>query len=451
MTSASRTDRAARLRVMDGTRRQPGGETQLGIDRPMWVGELDIACPPRQLIADGPTPLDRYGAGRILVRFQGEPLGMLTVDLHDGQVDVDAVRHQAAAELAGEVTRWAPEGWTPASPALPPLSGELAAVADQPLPAVSVVIGTRNRPDQVVQCAELVLKQQYPSPVEVIIVDNGATSPATADAVAATFGRDDRVRYMAEARPGLSRARNIGLSAARYPVTAFLSDDIRVDSLWLLAIARGFGRADGVHCVTGFCPPMYLDTPEQLLFESSMAWGTRQGFRPVLYRYQLADDPVHPYRAGSFVNGSNMIYDTEVFRSMGGFDESLGPGTRARGGEDLDAPIRILAAGGLIAFEPAVIGWHADRYDDRSFSRHMYTYGLGLTAFLAKHVIEKESRRNVLSRVPKGFPMLLKAFGEPDAALSDAVPVPAKYHLAHLVGRVVGPFAYLSSRWAGRK
>jgi glycosyltransferase involved in cell wall biosynthesis len=429
------------------------GEARSAIQsRALWVTELDVANPPTRLTPNAPGPRGPYRAARVLARFQGEPIGMLTVGLGpDGEVDIEAASAEALDRFTDRFARVAPDGWTPGSPALPAVSDELEQLrAATDLPAISVVIGTRKRPDQVVECIELVLKQDYPSPVEIIVVHNGGDGTPTAEAIAGSFPGDDRIRYLEETRPGLSRARNIGLSAAQHPVTAFLSDDIRVDSLWLLGIARGFKRDENVHCVTGFCPPMYLDTAEQLMFESSMAWGTRQGFKPVLYGFEHSEDPLHPYRAGSFVNGSNMSYDTKVFRAMGGFDETLGPGTIARGGEDLDAPIRILADGGLIAFEPAVIGWHADRYDDRSFTRHMYTYGLGLTAFLAKHVLEGSTREAVMVRIPHGIPSLLKSFAEQDEALKHEVPVPLRYHLAHLVGRVAGPFAYLRSRWAGR-
>ena len=61
-----------------------------------------------------------------------------------------------------------------------------------------------------------------------------------------------------------------------------------------------------------------------------------------------------------------MSFDTAWFQARG-FDETLGPGTLSRGGEDIDAPIRVLLSGGQCVFEPAAIGWHADRYDDRSF------------------------------------------------------------------------------------
>lgn len=419
-------------------------------NRPLWVGQLDIANPPDQL---GPieSSQTRYEAARLLIRFQGEPIGMLTAELTDNTVDIAATRATAASLFADQIAKIAKSKWTPGSEPLSTLSHELEQVQAEALPAISVVIGTRQRPEQVIDCINLVFKQDYPSPIEVIVVHNGGDGTPTAAAIDASFGGDERIRYLEDARPGLSRARNIGLSAARFPITAFLSDDIRVDPLWLLGIARGFARHEDVHCVTGFCPPMYLDTAEQLMFESSMAWGTRQGFEPVLYEYNDPNDPVHPYRAGSYVNGSNMVYDTKVFRAMGGFDENLGPGTVARGGEDLDAPVRILANGGLIAFEPSVIGWHADRYEDRSFGKHMYTYGLGLTAFLAKHITDRATRREVIGRIPKGFPMLLQAFGEPDEELHDTVGIPAKYHASHHAGRFAGPVAYLKSRFTARR
>lgn len=414
-----------------------------------WVGELDLADPASTVGggAIGPNG-EPYRRARLLIRFQGEPLGQLTLPMVAGDVDVAAATALAVERFAERIEALAGAGWVPSSSPQPLLSAELQSIADGSPPAISIVIGTRNRPDHVTECIQRVLKQHYPSPVEVIVVDNGSTDDATRNAVASAYEGDDRVRFMTEARPGLSRARNIGLSAARYPVTAFLSDDIRVDALWLLAVARGFARSPDVTCVTGICPPAYLDTTEQLLFESAMAWGSRQGFDATVHRYTSADDRLHPYRAGSFATGANMCFRTERFRQLGGFDENLGPGTLARGGEDLDAPVRVLAAGDLVAFEPAAIGWHADRYDDRPFSAHLYTYGLGLTAFLAKHLIDRRLRSGLLRRIPVGLPALVKGFDEPDEVLRGEIPIPTRYHLWHLAGRVMGPVAYVRSRWS---
>ena len=354
------------------------GQSSVRTREPLWVGELDLATPsPVRTGADTTPDGEPYRRARLLVRFRGEPVGLLASSRSQR-----GDRRGRGPPLG---RRGAPDGHRPGRRfaldprqlAEPAVSAQLQAIADGAPPAVSVVIGTRNRPDHVVECIQGVLKQHYPSPVEVIVVDNGASDRSTAEAVEADFGADDRVRYMTEVRPGLSRARNIGLSAARYPITAFLSDDIRVDPLWLLALARGFDRHPDVACVSGICPPAHLDTTEQLLFESAMAWGSRQGFEPVLHRFHSETDPLHPYRVGRLATGANVAFRTDDFRRLGGFDEHLGPGTRARGGEDLDAPVRVLADGGLVAFEPAAIGWHADRFDDRAFSAHMYTYGHG--------------------------------------------------------------------------
>ena len=415
---------------------------------PLWVGDVDLAAPATSLGAGVADPDGRrYRRARLLVRLRGEPVGLLTVDLGEHGVDLDEVERLASERFGTRIDRLG--GPTTGAGADAGLAEDLAAIAAGAPPAVSVVIGTRNRPDHVVDCVQAVLKQHYPSAIEVIVVDNGASDRTTAQAVASAFGGDDRVRYMTEVRPGLSRARNIGLSAARYPVTAFLSDDIRVDPLWLLALARGFERDPTVACVTGICPPAYLDTTEQLLFESAMTWGSRQGFDPVLHRFTSDDDPLHPYRMGRVATGANMSFRTDALRRIGGFDERLGPGTLARGGEDLDAPIRVLADGGLVAFEPAAIGWHADRFDDRPFSAHMYTYGVGLTAFLTKHLTDRRLRREVLRRIPAGLPTLLKGFDRTDDVLRRELPIPVRYHLWHLLGRGMGPVAYLRSRWAG--
>ncbi|MEL6980945.1 MAG: glycosyltransferase family A protein [Actinomycetota bacterium] len=429
-----------------------GRRSMAAKQEPLWVGEIDLADPATGSSGRALTPTGAgYRRARILVRFQGEPLGLLTLPLTDGTLDAEAARVAAVEQYRDRLDAVAGTPWTLDAAPRPGLPESLQALADGAPPAVSVVIGTRNRPDHVIECVQWVLKQHYPSPIEVIVVDNGASDGATRAAIAAAYENDDRVRYMTEVRPGLARARNIGLSAARYPITAFLSDDIRVDPLWLLAVARGFERHPDVSCVTGICPPAYLDTTEQLLFESAMAWGSRQGYEPIVHRYHSDTDRLHPYRTGSFATGANMSFRTERFRQLGGFDENLGPGTLARGGEDLDAPVRVLAAGDRVAFEPAAIGWHADRFDDRPFTAHLYTYGLGLTAFLAKHLTDRRLRGGLLRRIPAGLPVLLRGFDEPDDVLRHEFPIPLRYHLWHLAGRAMGPLAYVRSRWSASR
>ena len=428
------------------------------VKRPFWVSELDLADRPPLIIASSPpthggsVPASHYERARLLIRLQGEPLGLITADLTEGEADVDAVVTEATGMFRSAIEAQLGADWQrQLTGRIPLLSGDLAAVAATALPGVSVVIGTRNRPDHVVTCVAGVLKQAYAGAFEVIVVDNGSATGATGDVIRAEFGQDRRVRYIHERSLGLSRARNIGLNAARFPITAFLSDDIRVDPHWMVAVVRGFRRAPDVRCVVGYCPPLYLDNEAQLVFERSMAWGWRNGFQPRLVGRATATDRLYPYRIGLGI-GANMSFETTWFQAMGGFDQALGPGTRARGGEDLDAQARVLLADQQCAYEPAALGWHADRYDDRSFVTHMFTYGAGLTAFLASHLADPRTRWQVLKRMPLGARYLLapEMSSDPQSRLG-AVKVGFAHRLASAAGRLAGPYLYARSRLALRQ
>ncbi len=402
-------------------------------DCPIWVGEFDLLAPPPRLLIQRTALGEPFGAAYVLLRAGSEPLGMALFDLVDGEINIDEVK-QAAYERIGTEALAAHEASS--------LTGRDAITF--PTPAISVVIGTHRRPERVAACVAEVLKQDYPAPFEVIVVENGVGGDETERAVLDQFGSDDRVSYVGERRPGLSLARNIGLNLARHPVTAFLSDDILVDATWLQAVARGFGRSSDVRCVLGYCPAVYLETKNQRTFERMMSWSTAYGFEPFLASSLQSTDPLYPYRVG-MCNGSNMAFNTEVFRQLGGFNESLGPGTPARGGEDIDAPIRVLVEGFDVAYEPAALGWHADRLDTGQFAQRMYTYGIGLTAFLASHLFDQRTRPPLLSRIPRGLKyVLLPSMDRARRQITAAVPL--RYRLANGVGRLVGPVLLLRSR-----
>jgi Polysaccharide deacetylase/Glycosyl transferase family 2 len=93
-------------------------------------------------------------------------------------------------------------------------------------PLASVVVATRDRPEEAVACVEGLLALAYPS-YEILLVDNAPASEATAVAVGRRFGHLPRVRYLREDRPGLSNARNRGLAEAAGEVVA--SEDVLVD------------------------------------------------------------------------------------------------------------------------------------------------------------------------------------------------------------------------------
>ena len=76
---------------------------------------------------------------------------------------------------------------------------------DRPAPSVSVVVCTRNRPDQLRLCLESLLALAT-EPREIVVVDNAPSDDRTREVCAAL-----PVRYVLEPLPGQSRARNRGI------------------------------------------------------------------------------------------------------------------------------------------------------------------------------------------------------------------------------------------------
>lgn len=90
------------------------------------------------------------------------------------------------------------------------------------VPAVSVVIPTRGRPQLLLRAVASVLAQTLPE-LEVLVVVDGP-DPETVAALGAVA--DPRVRVIQnEASLGGGEARNLGVRAARAPWVAFLDDD----------------------------------------------------------------------------------------------------------------------------------------------------------------------------------------------------------------------------------
>lgn len=86
---------------------------------------------------------------------------------------------------------------------------------------ISVIIPTYNRAAYLARAVDSVLKQTFRD-LELIIVDDGSTD-ATGEVLARLADR--RVRVIRTDQGGVSRARNRGLSEARFPWVCFLDSD----------------------------------------------------------------------------------------------------------------------------------------------------------------------------------------------------------------------------------
>ena len=75
-----------------------------------------------------------------------------------------------------------------------------------------------------------------------------------------------------------------------------------------------------------------------------------------------------------------MVTRPGVVERFGGFDPALGAGTPARSGEDTLLFMRLLRAGGTIAYRPSVLVRHFHRREPAGLRDQLAGYGIGLTA-----------------------------------------------------------------------
>jgi GT2 family glycosyltransferase len=254
------------------------------------------------------------------------------------------------------------------------------------------------------------------------------------------------VRYVREDRKGLSVARNRGLREARGEIIAFTDDDVLVDPLWVDGLLRGFARHPDVGCVTGLVASASLIHPAEQYFDQRVWWSSSCTPRLFTATRAADDSPLHPFSAGVFGTGANFAASVTVLRRLGGFDECLGAGSPTQGGEDLDMFVRLLRAGHAISYEPSALVWHEHRVDDASLRKQMYAYGLGLTAYITKYLLDRRSRAALLRRIPDGVRHALGLLGRSRDAASHSALTDTGMTGVELRGMLAGPPTYLRAR-----
>jgi GT2 family glycosyltransferase len=371
-----------------------------------------------------------------LPRLFDDPIGAATVPVdRSGLVSRDCLERELRSQLGGDLRE--------------ALARRELAPSDAETPtrrrSVSVVVTTCCSPVALERCLRSILQSDH-GDFEVIVVENRPRSPATRRMLAERFPGEPRLRYVEEPRQGLSRARNAGLAVADGDVVAFTDDDVVVDPAWVGRCAKAFDRESDVACATGLILPLELETETQLLLEQFAGFG--KGFRPVTHRLPEARDlqPLFPYTPGAIGSGANTALRSDVARALGGFAASLGAGTAAVGGEDLDLYIRVLREGHAIAYEPSAIVWHHHPDGEARLRRQVYRYGVGLGATLARQLLVGPERGELIRAVPAG----VRYARDPTSRKNASKPPDFPQHLDWLerVGMLVGPAAYMVSACA---
>lgn len=429
----------------------------------------DVLAVERLDISSAPSgrPAREDGRGVYLtIWWRDIPLGADELSEHSvpARVFADRIGHAAAGaigeRLLGRGFEGAdPHAGLPAPEHVPDLERLLA--LDRPverlgdtdersaalrLPAVTLAICTRNRPDQLERCLASVATAQ-PAPQQVLVVDNGPSEATRA--VAKTFAA---VEYLPESRHGLSAARNAAIAAARHEILAFIDDDTEVEPRWLERLCAPFADPQ-VMATTGLVLPAELDTPSQVRFEKVLG-GFARGFQPLTYGPQFFRStrrraaPV--WKIGA---GANMALRVEAFRRVGVYDERLGAGASGCS-EDSELWYRLLAEGWTCQYEPSSVVHHHHRGSDDAFRRQAHEYIRGhVSALFAQYgrYGDRGNLRRALLHVPRWQlgQARREAFKRAGATLKLMPPVLERPVAAELFGYVRG-LRYLPLAFAGK-
>jgi GT2 family glycosyltransferase len=409
------------------------------LSAPVRVAVIDVAAPLVDLDCGRPGPAP-YTAAWILVCRAGRPLGSVEISLRRPVITAD--------ELADELRRQLGAEWD---------QGSARSAAVSPARASVVVPTNFARPAALERCLKSLAELDHPD-YEVIVVDNRPVGAATAGAEPAGI---DGVRVVREPRPGISAARNRGVSVATGEIVAFTDDDVQVHPGWLRALSSRFAGQPHASAVTGLVVPLELETHAQILFEQSGS-GLDRGFAPLTFQRvgrftvrrrdeEAGTEQIRSiYLTGEFGLGSNMAFRTAVLQAAGGFDEALGVGTRTRGGEDLAMLLELLMAGHQLGYEPTAIIQHQHRGTDADLERQIYGYGVGETAMLAAIALRDPRHMFGVAGVVPTWLRSLRSHSSAKRVNRD-VEYPPALARAEFRGMIAGPTEYLRARWAQRR
>jgi len=199
--------------------------------------------------------------------------------------------------------------------------------------------------------------------------------------------------------------------------------------------------------VTGLVLPISLDTNAQQWFEAFGGFGKgwqRRRFGPD----EPAPDSLYPLSPGIFGSGNNMLWRTESFWRLGGFDERLGPGRATKAGEDLDLYLRLVTTDGRLDYTPNALVWHEHRGTLPELRKQLRGYGTGLAATFLLHAMRPGGARQIARRLRLGLRLLFAADSSKNAQRGSDFP--RKLVFDELYGMTLAPWrltAEFVKRW----
>ncbi|HVZ28859.1 MAG TPA: glycosyltransferase [Asticcacaulis sp.] len=251
-------------------------------------------------------------------------------------------------------------------------------MSDTP-PLVSVIICTHNRSADVLECLDILQAHRERLPVEILVIDS-ASSAEHAQILRDRL-KDLPVSYLRLDEPGLSKARNAGMKAAKGSWLWYVDDDAVPFPDWPETVRSVVAEASADTAIIGgrVIPRFAAGTTAPQL---TPRW---------LALLSCVDDDAPGFVAdGHNIVGANLMVRRDALTEAGGFSEQLGrKGDKLLSGEEVLLIEHFHDRGLSCAYDPRVqvhhkisaerlkVKWAGDRAYWEGYSRYVVMKLLG--------------------------------------------------------------------------
>jgi len=232
-------------------------------------------------------------------------------------------------------------------------------------PTLTILISSHNRADLLGRTLRYLNEARYPRDwsVDAFVVANACTDRthtlldlhACAASDSATRGTRLRLRWVAEPRMGKSHALNCAIPLLTSEWVAFVDDDHRVDSAYLVSVCRAAEAYPEADILCGRILPDWDGSEPPWVHDN----GPYRIYPLPVPRYDLGERPLASPHETATPGGGNLVLRTTLFDSVGDFSTVYGPVGRGLGGaEDHEWVLRAIAAGARVQYEPDIVQYH---------------------------------------------------------------------------------------------
>jgi glycosyltransferase involved in cell wall biosynthesis len=269
-----------------------------------------------------------------------------------------------------------------------------------PLPLVSLIIGTRDRVELLRQVVEGVINQTDYDPIELIVVDNQSSDTVTL-AYLDQIKQDSRIKVLRhDAAFNFSAINNLGVRHSQGEIIGLINNDLKMFSAgWLKELVSHAVRPE----IGVVGAKLYYE--DGSIQHAGVILGIC-GTAGHAYKKQPGDTPGYVFRAQciqdfSAVTGACLFSRRKVFDEIGGLDEQNLPIAF----NDVDYCLRARALGYRVLWTP-----YAELYHLESASRGPDYVPEKLARFLKESEYLRSKWEDVLNRDPYYNPNLSLEF-----------------------------------------